>query len=61
LTSIAIIITDLLAKNLLLVMFLNSTSYTPDEIEWCVGNMPLVEIEVCTKEFGYYNNIRINF
>jgi len=53
LTSIAIIITGLLAENLFLVMFVNSTSYTPDEIEWCEGNMPLVEIEVCAKEFGY--------
>ena len=35
----------------------NSTSYTPDEIEWCEGNMPIVEIEVCAKEFGYYNNL----
>jgi hypothetical protein len=34
-------------------MFVNSTFYTPEEIEWCEGNMPLVEIELCAKEFGY--------
>jgi len=53
LKSIAIIIIGLLAANFLLVMFVNSTSYTPEEIEWREGNMPLVEIELCAKEFGY--------
>jgi|TARA_B100000767_G_scaffold137738_1_gene130339 hypothetical protein len=53
LKSIAVVIIGLLAANFLLAMFVNSTSYTPDEIEWCEGNMPIVEIEVCAKEFGY--------
>jgi len=53
LKSIAVIIVCLLAAIFLLVMLVNSTSYTPEEIEWCEGNMPLVEIELCAKEFGY--------
>ena len=37
----------------IVVLFLDKTNYTQQEIEWCATERPLLPIELCAREFGY--------
>ena len=49
------IVTTLVVFTLILVCIIlwDNSAYTQDEIDWCNEHMPLVPINICSKEFGY--------
>ena len=43
----------LLVVIVLLVLTFESSVYSPEEIEWCEVNRPLLSMDFCAEEFGY--------
>ena len=35
------------------VILWDNSAYTQEEIDWCNEHMPLIPIDICSKEFGY--------
>jgi hypothetical protein len=37
----------------LLVLLLDKSNYTEEELDWCAAERPLLSMEICAREFGY--------